>query len=375
MFGGYLLYIEKILLKNFRNYDCEAINFSKDLNIIYGQNAQGKTNIIEAVFLCASGRSHRTSKDAELVNIKNSGFSILLELQKNEGNKTIGIEYERGKKKVIKINEIPVKKIGNLMGNLLAVIFSPEDILIIKEGPSQRRRFIDITLCQLKPSYFYDLQQYNKTLLQRNTLLKEIQHQRNLMDTLEVWDYKLAELSSRIMLIRDQFIKRLCEISKNIHLKLTDNIENMQIKYSPSVKVNELSDVNDLKEELVRQIYKVRAYELKRCTTLIGPHRDDYEIVLNDMNLKMFGSQGQQRTAVLSLKLAQIEIIRNETGENPVLLLDDVMSELDFSRREFLLDNIKNIQTFITCTDKELFENRNFGDNSYIRVQNGKIYC
>ncbi|WP_265445921.1 DNA replication/repair protein RecF [Acetivibrio straminisolvens] len=368
------MYIDKISLKNFRNYKDESIEFSKDLNIIYGQNAQGKTNIIEAVFLCASGRSHRTSKDAELVNIDGTGFSILLELKKAEGKKNIGIEYERGKKKIVKINEIPVKKIGNLMGNLLAVIFSPEDILIIKEGPSQRRRFIDITLCQLKPSYFYDLQQYNKILLQRNTLLKEIQNKRSLLDTLEVWDYKIAELSSRIMISRNEFIKRLCEISRRIHFKLTDGSETMEIKYSPSIDLHNLSDPLELTNEFVRQLNNVRASELRRCVTLIGPHRDDYEMLLNGLSLKMFGSQGQQRTSVLSLKLAEIEIIRSETDENPVLLLDDVMSELDSKRREFLLENIKDIQTFITCTDKDLFENRNFGDNLYIRVQAGRAY-
>jgi len=368
------LYIDKISLKNFRNYRDETIEFSKDLNIIYGQNAQGKTNIIEAVFLCASGRSHRTSKDAELVNIDGTGFSILLELEKTEGRKNIGIEYERGKKKIVKINEVPVKKIGSLMGNLVAVIFSPEDILIIKEGPSQRRRFIDITLCQLKPSYFYDLQQYNKILLQRNALLKEIQFRRSLLDTLEVWDYKIAELSSRIMIARNEFINRLCEIAKRIHFNLTDGSESMEIKYSPSVGLHNLSDPAELKNEFIKQLSNTRASELKRCVTLIGPHRDDYEMVLNGLSLKMFGSQGQQRTSVLSLKLAEIEIIRSETDENPVLLLDDVMSELDFKRREFLLENIKNIQTFITCTDKDLFENRNFGDNLYIRVEAGRAY-
>lgn len=368
------MYVDKVSLRNFRNYKDETIEFSKDLNIIYGQNAQGKTNIIESVFLCASGRSHRTSKDAELVNIDATGFSILLELQKAEDRKNIGIEYERGKKKIIKINEIPIKKIGNLMGNLLAVIFSPEDILIIKEGPSQRRRFIDITLCQLKPSYFYDLQQYNKILLQRNALLKEIQFRRNLLDTLEVWDDKIAELSSRIMIARNEFIGKLCEIAKKIHFKLTDGSETMEIKYSSSIDINNFSDVSQLKDEFIRQFSNVRASELKRCITLIGPHRDDYEMLLNGLSLKTFGSQGQQRTSVLSLKLAEIEIIKSETDQNPVLLLDDVMSELDFKRREFLLENIRNIQTFITCTDKDLFENRNFGDNLYIRVETGKTY-
>lgn len=367
------MYISGLLLKNFRNYRDVSILFSRDLNIIYGNNAQGKTNIIEAIFFCASGRSHRTSKDSELVKINTNGFNVSMELIKGEGNKSIDIKYETGKKKMIKINEIPVSRIGNLMGNLLAVIFSPEDILIIKEGPSQRRRFIDITISQLKPSYFYDLQQFNKILLQRNTLLKEIQFNRSLIETLDIWDDKISETAARIMMVRNGFINELDEKSKNIHHKITNGREELGIRYKPSINIKTFDDVDSLKKDLMDGLSKKRDIELKRCITTVGPHRDDYDILLNGLSLKIYGSQGQQRTAVLSLKLAEIEIIKSVIGENPVLLLDDVMSELDFERREFLIENIKNIQTFITCTEKDFFLRKNLEQVLFIHVEDGNV--
>jgi len=360
-------------LKDFRNYKDAFILFSRDLNIIYGNNAQGKTNIIEAIFLCASGRSHRTAKDSELVRINKNRFDISLELFKGEGKKSIDIIYETGKKKMVKVNEIPVSRIGNLMGNLLAVIFSPEDILIIKEGPSQRRRFIDITISQIKPSYFYDLQQFSKILLQRNTLLKEIQFNRSLIETLDIWDEKLSETAARIMMVRNAFINELHKKSKGIHQKITNGCEILDIKYKPSINIKNFNDAGSLKKELIDGLSKNRSIELKRCVTVVGPHRDDYDILINGLNLKIYGSQGQQRTAVLSLKLAEIEIIKSMIGENPVLLLDDVMSELDFERREFLLENIKNIQTFITCTEKDIFEKRKSEEVIFIHVEDGNV--
>ena len=367
------MYISSLSLKDFRNYRDAFILFSRDLNIIYGNNAQGKTNIIEAIFLCASGRSHRTSKDSELVKINKNQFDISLEIVKGEGNKRIDIIYETGKKKMVKVNEIPVSRIGNLMGNLLAVIFSPEDILIIKEGPSQRRRFIDITISQIKPSYFYDLQQFSKILLQRNTLLKEIQFNRSLIETLDIWDEKLSETAARIMMVRNSFINELNIKSKDIHQKITSGCEVLDIKYKPSINIKNFNDAGSLKKELIDGLSKNRSIELKRCVTVVGPHRDDYDILINGLNLKIYGSQGQQRTAVLSLKLAEIEIIKSMIGENPVLLLDDVMSELDFERREFLLENIKNIQTFITCTEKDIFEKRKSEEVIFIHVEDGNV--
>ncbi|OPZ94838.1 MAG: DNA replication and repair protein RecF [Firmicutes bacterium ADurb.Bin419] len=365
------MYIDNLNLRNFRNYKENKISFSKTYNVIYGENAQGKTNIIEAIFLCASGRSHRTSRDAELVNVNSNSFHITLDAVKSMESSNIEILYERDKKKVIKINEVPLKKIGNLMGNVLAVIFSPEDLSVISEGPSQRRRFIDITISQIKPSYFYDLQLYNKILLQRNSLLKELQNSRSLIDTLDVWDEKLSETGSRIIKSRHEFINRLSSAAEKNHYILSDNNENMKITYMSSVNDNVYKDIEEIKENFINDLKKLRIIELRRCTTLKGPHRDDYNILINGMDVKSFGSQGQKRTVILSIKLSELQIIKEETGEFPVLLLDDVMSELDNRRREILFDNITHVQTFITCTEKDIFSKKEFRDILFVNVKNG----
>lgn len=365
------MYIESLYLKSFRNYKETTIEFSKNYNIIYGENAQGKTNIIEAIFLCASGRSHRTSKDSELLNVSSNNYYIKLDSVKEKENLSIEILHEKERKKIIKLNEIPLKKMGDLMGNLLAVIFSPEDLSVINEGPSQRRRFIDITLSQIKPSYFYDLQQYNRILLQRNSLLKEIQNNRSLIDTLDIWNIKIAETAARIIKVRYDFISRLGNTAKSSHSILSSNNENMQILYASSVKADNFSEVDKIKEIFINELNRIRNIEIKRGTTLKGPHRDDYEIYINDMDVKSFASQGQKRTVVLSIKLAELQIIKEETGEYPILLLDDVMSELDYRRREILFDSINNIQTFITCTEKDIFNKKEFSNILFVNVKNG----
>lgn len=366
------MYIESLNLKGFRNYKDIKLDFAKNYNIIYGENAQGKTNIIEAIFLCASGRSHRTSKDSELLNINSNNYYIKLDSVKNQENLIIEIMHEKDKKKLIKINEIPLKKIGNLMGNLLAVIFSPEDLAVINEGPSQRRRFIDITISQIKPAYFYDLQQYNRILLQRNTLLKEIQNNKSLLNTLDIWNIKIAEIAARIIKTRYDFIKRLKQYANRYHSLLSSSNEDMKIKYSSSVKIDNFDDeVDKIKEIVFNELERIKSLEIMRGTTLKGPHRDDYDIYINDLDVKSFGSQGQKRTVILSIKLSELQIIKEETGEYPVLLLDDVMSELDYKRREILFDCINNIQTFITCTEKDIFIQKEFKNILFFNVKNG----
>jgi len=370
--GGIILYIESLNLKGFRNYKDIKLDFAKNYNIIYGENAQGKTNIIEAIFLCASGRSHRTSKDSELLNINSNNYYIKLDSIKNQENLSIEIIHEKDKKKFIKINEIPLKKIGNLMGNLLAVIFSPEDLSVINEGPAQRRRFIDITLSQIKPAYFYDLQQYNRILLQRNTLLKEIQNNKSLLNTLDIWNIKIAETAARIIKTRYIFINRLKQYANRYHSLLSSSNEDMKINYSSSIKIDNFDDeVEKIKETVFNELDRIKNIEIMRGTTLKGPHRDDYEIYINDLDVKSFGSQGQKRTVILSIKLSELQIIKEETGEYPVLLLDDVMSELDYKRREILFDCINNIQTFITCTEKDIFSKKEFKNILFFNVKNG----
>ena len=366
------MYIHKLKLRYFRNYRDLEIEFGRGYNIIYGDNAQGKTNIIEAIFLCASARSHRTSRDLELVRTGENGYYVKLDMFKNDSDSSIELIFEKNEKKKIKINDIPVKKIGSLMGHLNAVIFSPEDLFIIKEGPSERRRFLDITISQLRPSYFYDLQQYSKILLQRNILLKEMVNKKELFDTLEIWNNHLIKTGSRIMKVRNEFINRLDINAGARHKQLTNEAENLAIRYVPSFNAKNTSNLNDIEEDYRKTVEAAIKKEIYKCTTLFGPHRDDYDIILNGMSTKIYGSQGQQRTAVLSIKLSEIDIMKEDTGDYPVLLLDDVLSELDNNRQEYLFENIGKIQTFITCTDKTFFKKTD-SDAKFFNVINGIV--
>jgi DNA replication and repair protein RecF len=367
------LHIQKLRLNNFRNYESLKTEFSENFNIIYGDNAQGKTNILESIFLCSSGRSHRTSKDIELLKLGEQGYFIEVIFIKDGTDASIEVLYKIDEKKKIKINQIPIKKIGNLMGNLNTVIFSPEDLLIIKEGPSERRRFIDITISQVKPTYFYDLQQYMKILYQRNALLKEIQKKKSLIDTLEVWNNNLVTTGSRIIKVRNDFIKRLNKFIEINHSKLTDGKEKLLMKYSPFIKFEGEADLSNIERNFKKALELSLNKELFKATTLTGPQRDDYEIYLNDVNLKQFGSQGQQRTAVLAIKLSEVDLMKQETGEFPIILLDDVMSELDKSRQKYLMENLKGIQTFITSTDIDFIKDTELADKKLIKIRNGKV--
>ncbi len=369
------MYIKNLKLKDFRNYESLDLNFNDSINIFYGDNAQGKTNILEAIFLCASGRSHRTSKDQDLIKYGSDNFYIRTEIEKNNTDTRVEIFFSNEKKKRIRINDIGIKKMVDLIGNVNAVLFSPEDLMIIKEGPSERRRFVDITLSQLRPTYFYELQQYNKVLFQRNSLLKEIQKKRFLLDTLEVWDEKLIEIGSSLILSRQKFIDKLNVLIENNHGKLTADTEKLFIRYVSSFYIKNYGDTIEIKENFKKDLKTVRNKELLRGISMIGPQRDDYEINLNSMNIRTFGSQGQQRTAILSIKLSEIEIMKEETGEYPILLLDDVMSELDYKRQEFLIERLKNVQTFITCTDKEFFVKNKERLSYYLyNVSKGSVY-
>lgn len=362
--------IKSLKLKDFRNYNNLDLEFENAFNIIYGNNAQGKTNIIEAIFLCAAGRSHRTSRDIELVRNSADCYCVDLVIDKEDGLQEIEIRYSQEERKKISINEIPVKRLGDLMGHLNAVMFSPEDLLIIKQGPAERRRFIDITLSQLRPSYFFDLQKYAKILYQRNSLLKEISVKKSLMPTLEIWDEHLVQTSIKIMKARDEFIKRLNDRASKRHDKLTNGEESLKIIYEPTFQLNE--DENRSKENFLKLIEKNREKEVFKGTTILGPHRDDINIELNSESTKIYGSQGQQRTSVLSMKLAEIDIVKEETSDSPVLLLDDVLSELDDRRQEFLLESINGMQTFITCTDRRFFK-KNKVNTAFFYVENGKV--
>lgn len=358
---------------NFRNYKSQQVAFSKNFNIIYGDNGQGKTNILEAIFLCASGRSHRTSRDSDLVNMDGKGYYVKIDFEKEGLESSIEISYNTDEKRKIRINSIPVRRIGDLIGNLNVIIFSPEDLMVIKEGPSERRRFIDITLSQLKPTYFYDLQQYLKILSHRNNLLKEIQNNKSLIDTLDIWNNNLIKTGSRIIAERSKFIRILSKYAKEYHEKLTNNCEELELKYTPSINTEENYELEFVEKVFTQTIEKSIKREMIKCATLYGPQRDDYEIYINGKNVKSYGSQGQQRTSVLSVKLAEIEIMKEQTGEYPILLLDDVMSELDEKRQNYLMENMKGIQTFITCTDKSFFDSMHTEDNGFYFISKGEV--
>lgn len=366
------MYIDRIFLKNYRNYSFLEASFNNGFNIIYGNNAQGKTNILEAIYLCTTGRSHRTNKDNELIRYGDEKYFVKVLFGREERkDNSIEINYSIKEKKSILINDVPIKKIGNLMGQLNSVMFSPEDLQIIKEGPSERRRFIDIALSQLKPSYFYNLQQYIKILNQRNYLLKEIFLRKENANTLDIWNQSLAETGSKIIIERLKFIEDLYKIADKYHSNITNSKEKLEIKYISSIKF-EMGN-NNIKNIFIKKLEEEKSKEIQKGTTIVGPQRDDMDVMVNGISLKHYGSQGQQRTAILSLKLSELEIVKKSSGEYPILLLDDVMSELDSKRREYLIENIKNIQTFITCTDKNEFIKGIDKDACFIKIENGKI--
>lgn len=355
--------VKSLELKDFRNYSNLNMQFYNGTNILYGENAQGKTNILEAIYLCGTTKSHKGSKDKEIIQFEKDEAHVRINLEKNEVPHRIDIHLKKSKAKGVAIDGIPIKKQGELFGMLNLVFFSPEDLYIIKNGPSERRRFLDLELCQLDKIYLHYLTNYNKALIQRNNLLKQISFNSKLLDTLNIWDSKLVEYGKRVINTRKKFIFRLNELVYEVHKGLTGGREELFIKYEANVEEHMFAD--KLK----------RAYErdLKLKMTTVGPHRDDMCFLLKDIDIRKYGSQGQQRTAALSLKLAEIDLVKSIINDNPILLLDDVLSELDRQRQTHLLDGIGDIQTIITCTGLEEFVNRRSEYNKIFKVVNGSI--
>ena len=340
--------ITKLNITNFRNYKNASLELAPNLNVIIGKNAQGKTNLIESVFLCAIGRSPRTSKDKDLINWECEFSKIDIDLTKDIGKSKIEMFIFKNQNKSIKINGIGIKKIGQLFGVLNAIYFSPDELKLIKESPEERRKFMDIDLCQFDKNYFYDLSNYNKVLAQRNKLLKS-GNDSTLKDTISIWNEQLAISGSKIIMARLKLIEKLKVFAKDIHFKLTNNSEDLSLSYQGYVADTE----NELKLLLLKKYEESIEKDIHLGFTTVGPHRDDIKIVSNDVDLRSFGSQGQQRTGALSLKLAELEVFKSNIGEYPVLLLDDVLSELDKDRQLKLLEHVSSIQTLITCTDFE----------------------
>lgn len=355
--------IKSIKLKNFRNYDFLKLDFDGKTNIFYGDNAQGKTNILEAVYMLGTTKSHRGSKDRDVIEFKHEESHLELMFEKNDINYQIDMHLKKNSPKGIALNKIPIKKASELFGIAHFVFFSPEDLNIIKNGPGERRKFLDFELSQLDKVYLSDLANYNKIINQRNHLLKEIYFHPSLIETLDTWDEQLVYYGNRIINRRSELVDQMNDIIRNIHDKLTGGKEKLVIYYEPSNK-----DMS-----LEKAVNKNREKDLKIKSSTIGPHRDDICFLSDEIDIRVYGSQGQQRTTALSLKLSEIELIKKFTKDNPVLLLDDVLSELDSNRQNYLLDNIGDIQTLITCTGLDELISYRFQFNKLFKVKDGQV--
>ena len=341
--------ITNLKIENFRNYEKLNLEFNNNINIFYGNNAQGKTNIIESIFLSAIGKSFRTSKDKELIQF-NKDYTIV-EIDYKKSDRCGKIKIEISDKKNVYINGIKTKKLSELLGKINIVLFNPDDINILKNGPKMRRRFLDIMISQLRPNYIYCLNMYSKNLEERNAYLKQVKIERKNPDLLDLWDLKLAEYGEKIYLYRKEFIEKIKNKIQKIHKNITNDIEEINLEY--------ISDFSN-KEEFYNELKNNRNYDIARGATTKGIHKDDFKIFLNKKDVSIYGSQGQNRTAVLSLKMSELQVIKDEIGENPILLLDDFMSELDKNRRNNFLQNIGDTQVIVTCTDKLDIENLNY---------------
>ena len=355
--------IKSLELKNYRNYKDLYMEFDSGINILYGNNAQGKTNILESIYVCSTTKSHKGSKDKDIIHFNEDDAHICMRIEKNKRLHKIDMHLKRNKNKGVAIDGLVIKKSSELFGHVNIVFFSPEDLCIIKNGPSERRRFIDLELCQINSIYLYNVSNYNRIVNQRNNLLKQISFNQKLEDTLEIWDMQMVEYGSKIIHQRHQFIDDLNRIIYDIHQKLTGGKEELLIKY----------EANVIPEEFADKLISKRESDLKFKTTSVGPHRDDMSFYVGGIDIRRFGSQGQQRTAALSLKLAEIELVRQLMNDKPILLLDDVLSELDTFRQNYLLKSINDIQTIITCTGLDEFVNNHFHVNKVQKIVEGEL--
>jgi len=356
------MYVKKLKLSGFRNYKSEEFEFLPGTNILYGNNAQGKTNALEALYLFSIGKSFRTQQDRELINFEESFTRLFVEYEDAVRTNEIEIVIRRDRKKQIKINDVPISKMGDLIGKFCVILFSPDELNLTKGSPNARRRFLDIALSQMKPKYYHILRRYNKVLEQRNNLIKKLRFSpgNSAKETLFVWNEKLSEYGMSIIEYRKELVKRLNEYAGNIHKEISG--EKFEIRYKVAFEKRE-----DFRARLDASVDK----EIEQGFTMYGPHRDDLDIFTDDRDIKIYGSQGQHRSAVLALKLAQADMIYEDIGEYPVLLLDDIMSELDSSRRAYLVEKIKDKQVIITCTDADEI---GISDSAgLIHIENGRI--
>ena len=354
--------IKSIELNNFRNYEVANIEFDKNINILYGDNAQGKTNLLEACYYSAISKSFKSTKDKEIIRFGQDYLSIKTIIEKNDREYAIDISINNNKK-TIKVDNVKINKTSDLLGLLNVILFSPEDLNIIKNGPSERRRFFDNEISQIDRIYLSDLINYNKVLNNRNKLLRDIAFDNSIKDTLDVWDMQLVEYGKKIIKRRREFIDELKYYVKDKHFKISGGKEELIINYEPSI------DDIFFEDELIGN----REKDLKYAQTSVGPHRDDISFKIDGIDIRKFGSQGQKRCSALSLKLSEIDIVSNIIKDKPVLLLDDVLSELDSNRQKFLLESISDIQTIITCTGLDDFVNNRFDVNKVFNIVDGTV--
>lgn len=358
------MYIESVQLRNFRNYQSLELKLDQGTNIFYGDNAQGKTNILESVYLCGTTKSHRGSKDNEIIRFGEEDAHIRMKVVKDGLSYKIDMHLRKNKAKGAAINGLPIHKARELFGIVNLVFFSPEDLNIIKNGPGERRRFMDLELCQLDQIYLTDLAGYNHIVNQRNRLLKDLYSNPKLKDTLDIWDIQMLQYGRKIIEKRMRFVEELNSIICEIHRNLTGGEENLEVLYEPSAQAG-------MFEEILK---RNREKDMRLKMTSSGPHRDDLCFRVNGIDIRKYGSQGQQRTAALSLKLSEIYLVKEKIKDTPVLLLDDVLSELDSNRQTYLLDSIHDIQTLITCTGLDDFISHQFHINKVFRVIKGEVF-
>jgi len=361
------MYLSKIKLTNFRNYTLQEVEFSKGINIIYGENAQGKTNLLEALYLFTAGKSFRTQNDTELIKFGSDFAKAEIEFFLNGRENNAEIIFSSKRKKLIKLNGLPLKRTGELLGVFRAVLFCPEELSLVSGSPEIRRKFLDMYISSQKPKYYGILKSYNKILKQKNSLLKNGADS----EMLEIWHLKLAEEGAKIIIYRDASLKKISEKAKEVQKEISEGNEQLEIKYSPTSGINPEQEEEKIKNDLLKAMKKRELSEAAQGISLVGPHRDDMIFYINGKQARSFASQGQQRTAVIAVKTAQTELIKEETGEYPVLLLDDIMSELDSKRQQLVTEKIKNMQIFITCTSKETF--KEFENGKFFEISEGRL--
>ncbi len=356
------MYIDQLYLKNYRNYTAANIELSSKLNIFIGNNAQGKTNLLESIYVTGFGKSFRTNRDKDLLKMDAEHAQIRVHAKKAYTDVTVDFRLNKQADKDIRVNGNRLQKRADLFGALNIVLFSPEDLRLIKEGPAERRRFIDRELSQISPKYCRGIIDYMHIMGQRNELLKQISFKKSMEAMVPIWNEKLAQAGTEVILARRKFLSRLGEMSRDIHFGITDGKESLKIAYLSNITAKNTDEYDTIYMAFMNRLEAAFERDVKRGYTSVGPHRDDLGIFVNEIDIRQFGSQGQQRTAALSLRLSEIEIIREEVGEYPILLLDDVMSELDSRRQNDLIRTMKDIQTIITITDVDSI------DSEYVKA-------